>query len=634
MKTINKILTSLFVLCLFLGFTACVDEVGYTPAGIPENAQVYFPNTLPAKLELSQDLTVTSFDIEIRRIDKTNALTIDLTVENENPDIFTIPTEVVFDAGSEVAILTITYDPSKLDYDEYLPISIAVSDESLTSTYGRFVYAFTAGIPAPWESLGMATYTDDFASVFFGIQRTPYKIEIQENMVTRGLYRLVNPYGKDYPFNEPGDWDESQNYYLEINAVDPEGVYIPYPQYSGMDWGYGEFIMSSLAGLRISRGTSTLEEEKAAGNCGTFANGVITFPVDALVVGMAKYPASNPGAMYLANNNGWFQVVMPGVVLADYSAEIKYTGRFTDAAEKDYAVANITLGKDVEYAKVALISGNMTEEALEGIVDGSIESEQISASGSVQFPCATSGRYTYIAVTYADDDAKDYEYVSFNFTASKTVIFGIDDFYGDYNLTGPCLSMFGAYPDADMFVGLEAGDAPNTIDITGIDLAEKVKATFDAAKGIMSIAPQPLADFYDDYYEETVTNVALQTMVPDEEDFSTTDAMTFTRIESGELLLTSSSVAIGYIIIGDDEDGTTWAYDGYEDLVFSPLASAIGDFKSSVKKSAKRISLKDFKKAAFNNANKGKSSEKTFVIKKKGAVNKTLKKQQKLAAFF
>ena len=90
----------------------------------------------------------------------------------------------------------------------------------------------------------------------------------------------------------------------------------------------GEFIMSSLAGLRIFRGTSTFEEQKEEGFCGTFVNGVITFPTGALAVGMADYPESSPGGMYVANSNGWFQVLMPGVSLIeyDYSAEIAYMG--------------------------------------------------------------------------------------------------------------------------------------------------------------------------------------------------------------------------------------------------------------------------------------------------------------------
>ncbi len=48
-----------------------------------------------------------------------------------------------------------------------------------------------------------------------------YMVEVEESMTQPGLYRLVNPYGAAFPYNEPGDYDADNNYYLTINAVDP-----------------------------------------------------------------------------------------------------------------------------------------------------------------------------------------------------------------------------------------------------------------------------------------------------------------------------------------------------------------------------------------------------------------------------
>jgi len=619
MNTLKKILSSLFVLCLLLGVTACKEEVKYDPAGPAGTAEVYFPSTLPATVELSQDMSVTSYDIQLYRVDKTNALMVNLAVENESPDIFNIPTTASFAAGSETTNITITYDPEKLGYDTYKSISISVTDE--TSPYGISVYQFKAFIPAPWKSLGMATYTDDFVSSFYGVSQVPYQVEIQENLVTPGVFRLVNPYGAAYPYNDPGDWDDSKDHYLEINASDPEGVYIPYPQYSGMDWGYGEFIMSSLAGLYIYRGTSTLEEEKAAGHCGTFIDGVITFPINSLVVGMANYPASNPGAMYSANGHGWFQVVMPGVVLADYSSSVEYSGRYTDANNNMFAVANVTLGADVAYAKVAIVPGNLTDDALNGIIDGSIESVQITAGGTVNLPCSSAGKYTFVVVTFdANEETQDYSSVSFSFTTGDAaVMYPIEDFYGDYVMTG--LSVFDDSEMDPMDVTIAAGADPNTLVITGIDYCASVKATFPI-KGYMSIVPQQLANY--GKYDMTWYSVT-----PDW-DITDTDALIFTRLESGDIVMSPDSYAMGYILNSDAAGGYV---DGYYNISFTPASSS----KAAALKAASAHKAPTFS-SMLNVKSKGvgkhlKNSDGKSMAKK-GSIMKALRNLTKPAPLF
>jgi len=607
MKTFNKITASLFVLCLLFGFNSCSEKVAYDPAELPGNAQVYFPNTLASTVALSQDMSVTTYNVNLYRLDKSSALTVNLTVQNESPDIFTVPTTASFAAGQDSTSIPITYDPVALGYDTYKSISISISDESLTSPYGNTVYSFTAGIPAPWKSLGMATYTDDFVSSFFGITKSPYQVEIEENLLTPGLFRLVNPYGAAYPFNDPGDWDDSQDYYMVINAVDPDGVYIPHPQPSGMNWGYGNFSMSSVAGLDISRG-STVDAEKAAGNCGKFENGVITFPVKSLLVSMASYPASSPGGWYYANNNGWFQVVMPGVVLADYSSSVEYSGRYTDADDNMFAVANVTLGADVEYAKVALVPGSVSDDAVNGVDDGSINSVQITAGGQVQIPCSLAGRYTFIVVTYANGVSQDYSDVSFNFTTGDaSVLYPIEDFYGDYIMTG--LSVFDDSQMTPIPVTIAAGTDPNTLVITGITYCASVTATFPV-KGYMSIAPQQLADYgkYD---------ITWNSVTPDFE-VDNDDALVFTRLGSGDIVLTPDSYAIGYILSSQVAGGYV---DGYYNISFSPVSNTAS---SSIAKSAASPALKVKAKSGDIRKHTNKANGK-FVVSKKGAVKKALK---------
>ncbi len=277
-------------------------------------------------------------------------------------------------------------------------------------------------------------------TTFYGVDNNPYEVEIQENDLTPGLFRLVNPFGEDYPYNEPGDWDDSRDWYLEINASDPEGVYIDL-QEVGMNWGEGMVSMGSIAWLRMSQG-KTLEEVKADGLTGTLNEGIITFPVGQLLISMANY---NNGGRYGANKNGAFMVVMPGVELTDYTIDLVYGGKYYDAKDKIEGVVAIIneIGEDVDKVKLALVKEEDAENAVEGITDGEIESIEIkSQTGKVLVPFAEipeDGRYAIVAVTFDSEgnargsSSSIFKYVntSETWTAIETGDYTYTLFFGD-----------------------------------------------------------------------------------------------------------------------------------------------------------------------------------------------------------
>ena len=158
-----------------------------------------------------------------------------------------------------------------------------------------------------WRSLGMATYTEDCVTTYFNVENVSYQVEVREKTDQPGLYRIINPYGAAYPYNEEGDYDTSKEYFIEIDATDPEGVYMPGVYGTGMNWGYGEFSISSLAYYYMATNGATFEEVKDAGYCGVLADGVITFPAKSLLISLAEY---NGGNFYYANNNGAFRLDM------------------------------------------------------------------------------------------------------------------------------------------------------------------------------------------------------------------------------------------------------------------------------------------------------------------------------------
>ena len=161
---------------------------------------------------------------------------------------------------------------------------------------------------------GMCMFTDDFVTGFFGVDNVSYPIKVQERSDKPGYFRLINVYGEAYVYNEPGDWDDSKDYFIYIDATNPKKVYIPHYCEVGMDWGYGMFSISSMAGYYISKGTP----EKADDYYGTYANGKITFPKEALLINMASYSAN----FYNCNSAGMFTVVLDPT-LNPYRADIK-----------------------------------------------------------------------------------------------------------------------------------------------------------------------------------------------------------------------------------------------------------------------------------------------------------------------
>ncbi len=180
------------------------------------------------------------------------------------------------------------------------------------------VASITFSEDTSWQTIGMGEYTEGVLSDFFGYEYfgdfvTTWEVEIQEKVDQPGLYRVVNPY-KDFPYNWTfqyfygGGYDDTQNYYLEINATDPDHVTIKTIQDMGLDTGiYGEFYLWCIAEYYMSMGY-TWEEEAAYGDFGTLKDGVITFPQYGLYIQLGS------SFVNYANYYENFKLVLPETV--------------------------------------------------------------------------------------------------------------------------------------------------------------------------------------------------------------------------------------------------------------------------------------------------------------------------------
>ena len=192
----------------------------------------------------------------------------------------------------------------------------------------------------------MATYTDALVGAWFQAPAVTYNVEIQESVDNPGKYRLVNPYGEAYPYNEPGDWDADNTYYLTIDATNPDAVNIV-SDYLGVDWGYGMMWVMSAADYFLLTGQATQDQLLAAGYYGKLVDGVITFAAQTILIG-------DDGDQFGA---GTFQVILPsastdtpaeeGTVTASVSKASKLTANSIEYRMIKGRVANLNIEPEV-----------------------------------------------------------------------------------------------------------------------------------------------------------------------------------------------------------------------------------------------------------------------------------------------
>ena len=211
----------------------------------------------------------------------------------------------------EVACDTLTeagfYAYPMTESGNYKAIAITFDAEgNALEAYAKDFEFFMAGQENPWKSLGYAVYTDDIILPGFGNSPMSYYVEVLENQDQPGLFRMVDPYGPEFPLYPYAS--SYENCHIEIDATDPEGVWIEGWQSTGLDvQNNGLMEVTSMAWYQANKQGATKDEAKEAGLCGVYADGVITFPVDGLLLGMGT-------SAYYGNRNGAFALDMSNMV--------------------------------------------------------------------------------------------------------------------------------------------------------------------------------------------------------------------------------------------------------------------------------------------------------------------------------
>ena len=466
MKSIKYLVWSFLAAGALL--TACTEDPAEYPAGGPENKDSYFVSFPLEQFDskhsgnismLPEEPATITFTAVRERTD--GAITVPVLVDADT-SVFDVE-PIYFADGAGETTFSVNFPNAELGVNYPFLLTIDDPDRLYTGIYSnkQTVIEFSVSRvnwitvdpdnvidyvnPVTGEQgtyTGYCEYTDDLITTFFNVDAWTYpvKVEVREDTfdpeTLAGLYRMVSPYGAAYPANDPGDYTEG-NVYIEINATNPKKVYINM-QRMGMDWGYGEFVVYSLAADYIKAD----KEEDAAPYYGRIENGAIVFPQKALLIAMMDY---SDGGFYYANGDGKFKLVLDHTLNVDYSLTFD-SGNAVNGVKPIY----VNMGSDLLSVKYAVYDGELLASQIttyaNGIADGTEASQEITESGTIQVERGATGLYTLVAIgLIKDDDGNDEvvttETYTFGFVASgddKSVVMnlGIDDTSARYASQG------------------------------------------------------------------------------------------------------------------------------------------------------------------------------------------------------
>lgn len=425
MNKIFKHSMMLLFSALALVFGSCTEEFEYTGATV-SGEQVYFSNALSSTVNLDPDAA--EVRIPVNRIQRSGALTVDLTVTTSENCAVSVPSSVAFADGDSVAYLTVTYDPSSIEMGHYDSVTVAIANADYTTPYGNSSYTFAIGL-SEWKSVGTGLFRDVLMHNFYGLDEMTYNVEIEENILTPGVYRVVSPYGPGTAFYNQVvatgmmQWVGGDNTSMIINASDPDHVYVTGSWYTGTDdgmaaQGYGQMHLFSIVDVEAEAAGSVDQVKAQAPELfGTLRDGMISLPSMSCYV---NFDGSMTPQGYVDTSN--WAVALPGSSFVDYSSSFTYNGCFTNVAGDSYAEGTITLGDDVANAKYIVAGADDDVEAIiEGLADGSVEAEALTESGDVSIALEESGNYTMIVVTFdVEGNMRGSSTTSFVFTTSTT----------------------------------------------------------------------------------------------------------------------------------------------------------------------------------------------------------------------
>lgn len=361
-------------------FTACTEDQEWSAGEQVTGAQVYFADGVATNVTVEAETS--SFEVTVMRGNVDEATTVPLKVavsaakvdEEADPinyaELFTVPSNVSFGAGKDSAKFTVSFDRASLEDGQTYTLTFSINDAGAVTPYGYDKQTWTLVVPEPYVLLGTGLYRDDLVASIFNIGGFPeYYVEIYENLNTPGFIYLKNPYGEAFPVTASNFHPYEEDVYFAIDISNPDAVVIPEQPLGLSVDNYGDIWVRMYLD-----------------NVGTYKDGIISFGPETMEQAMTLYQGGSYDYLW-GCANGMSRLVMPGVVLTDFSLELAYGGfRVAEDNETVYPIARAAYGEDVAEIQYAFVAGDITkdvdalEAALNGIEDGSVVSNKVAVT--------------------------------------------------------------------------------------------------------------------------------------------------------------------------------------------------------------------------------------------------------------
>lgn len=586
---INRLIKA-FSLLLVVAFTACSDFEDtelLSPEKPAGNQGVFFPTSNVAAHEL-EPTDPTQITVTVSRSVASGAASVPVIVKTNDDNVFNVPATANFAEGETETDIVVTFP----DADEGITykLVLAVEGDQSVDPYGEGAVSVATQVTRiKWEAISTPMiYVDGTFSALFGVSPYPMYVYAEKAVISTAVrYRFKNAYKvpsafdsngdaipdadgvfDGYPFNAPGEFDESKDYVTLVEIADPKGlsgaVYMPAHEI-GVDWSYGMISIGSNGAKR-----------------GALSNGKITFPADAMFFSMAgydggaKYTPASPTLIYLtkeafikdnmrivdfndveyvdvegelgkyeslAYGATWDKTLFKAIDIdsTNVASEYKNLYYFADLYANGYGLA---FYYDETSGKVRIPENQKIGTKVFGQDLYVSPSEDIESSVAVNHKGTSI--YTLGLIFHFKDGTIVGNFAETFFYSEEALTYTKEDFLGDFSLIGGS-----AIAEVEI-----TEESTNNFVITGIRRADKVKAVFSPVDLTLSISPQELADVTLGEGEDAATyNAVWYTQTPG--GLSASAALVFEFDLRGNLIVSDSSVGTGFRIIGynvDDED--------------------------------------------------------------------------------
>jgi hypothetical protein len=575
---INKLIKALFLL-LVVTFAACSDFEDtelLSPEKPAGNQGVFFPTSNVTAYEL-EPTDPTQITVKVSRAVSTGAASIPVIVTTNDDGVFNVPETANFADGETETDLVVTF-PDAAEGVTY-KLVLAVEGDQFVDPYGAgAVQVATQITRIKWEAItSPMIYVDGAFSGGYGVSSYPMYVYAEKAQLGASVrYRFKNVYkvptSEDpdadgvfdgFPYNDPGDFDESKDYVTIIEIADPKGVsgnVTMMPHEIGVDWGYGMISIGSVA-------------EKT----GTLSNNKITFPGGSLFFSEAGY---NSGAKYAANSPTLIYLTKEAFIkdnmrIDDFN-DVEYTEIVGEVGEYESMAYGETWSKTIskaididptntasEYKNLFYLADLYADgyglafyyDATSGKV--TIPENQpigtevfgkdlyVSPSETIESSVVVNHKgtsiYTLGLIFHFKDGTIVGDFAETFFYSEDVPIFTKEDFLGEFLLIG------GSTAEEDVEITEESD---NNFVITGIKYTDKVNAVFNPTELVLSVSTQAVADITSG---EDIFATEFEVLKP--EDSADDATLDFEFDLRGNLIVSDTSIGYGFGIYVADLGG-------------------------------------------------------------------------------